>query len=402
MKWHNYRETFPINYSRKFDKKIPEKYQIEVTNYEHSKLETEAKKINKNPYQTEDQEGFILESKGLIKFFNQSTINDIKLSLESFGAVLIKNLPVDKNLPDTPKTGGNLTKNYKNSFVSESLLIALGNIMKSEPYNFRQEGYGSSPLIDNIVPIKKLASQKGAGGFKNNFPFHSESAWHRKRPDYIILFGQRGNKKAKTLVFSSSQLSKEILSQINNKDFIKSFRLKPPDLYIQMESYGIPLGTDKYSFIPPIQYLNGELRLNINFNGIDCNSIQFLNFLNELENFIEQHYYSTVLEKGTALIINNKITCHTRTGYEPLFNGRDRWFLRGYFKNDLWNSDRKQVREYLAKFSNLGWIDDSQNLNHKFIEYINNPKLLKNANPEIKKLADKAMYLTPNSDSRIV
>lgn len=55
-------------------------------------------------------------------------------------------------------------------------------------------------MIDNVIPLAHKAEQKGGGGFKNNFPPHTESALHHLSPEYLLLKGVRQdhNKEAQT------------------------------------------------------------------------------------------------------------------------------------------------------------------------------------------------------------
>ncbi|ASZ12184.1 hypothetical protein CK934_15060 [Chitinophaga sp. MD30] len=281
--------------------------------------------------------------------------------------------------------------------------MALGGLTNAEPFNFRQEGRGTAPLIDNIVPIPSLKTQRGAGGFANNFPFHCESAWHRKRPDYLILLGIREAPDARTLVFST-QMFENSKWQECSSDIKEWFRLKAPDLYTQMEHAGIPMGTGKYSFEPPIAAIDGKMTLNINFNGTECIHEEAVQWLSELEDFIESKTVGAVIAEGNALILNNYLTCHTRTGYTPSFNGLDRWFLRGYFKRDLWAKGiQPDAQEAIYRdLVQEGWITEEGQLTSSFLKYVYLPEETKKLTGKQATLASLAFHYTPVTGSRIV
>lgn len=411
MKWLDYRENHPLRYNRDRFPCLSEDFVVTLNESEKHNLLTLAEKIFYNPYLSIEKESFIEKSKGLISALEADTLNKINNILNrTFGAVLIKNLPLEKNLPDTPKKGGSLTPDFKSSFISEAFLIAIGCISGAEPFNFRQEGRGSAPLIDNIVPVLELKEQKGSGGYKNNFPFHCESAWNPRRPDYLVLLGLRENSDAKTLIFSSSQLKFEnvLLNEITSNN--ECFRLKAPELYIQMQEKGIGLGTEEYTYKPPLEILDNILKLNINFNGTECSNVSALSTLNKLERFIEDNCASVILKPGSALIMNNDLVCHTRTGYVPKFDGNDRWFLRAYFikKLNLTRQEKESLANRLFQKSEIddlrdkGWLDENYNLTNNFNIYIREPERITTLSDSDKYLASLAFFFTPYINERII
>lgn len=411
MNWIDFRSSQPIEFPRTEIAEFPQTCIIKLSSQERESLEQNAKLIAENPYKPTEIEHFILNAKRLSKCFEPPTKELILSQLtKGFGAVLIEGLPVDHQLPETPTKGGALPHDYKSSFIAEAMLILIGSLTGSEPFNFRQEGRGTAPLIDNIVPIIGLRTQRGAGGFDNSFPFHCESAWHRKRPDYLVLLGLREADDAKTLIFSTQMLEES--EWMKQSESIKEwFRLKAPDLYVQMEDMGIPMGTAKYSFAPPLENTDTGIRLNINFNGTDCISAEAVSWLSQLENFIESKTVGAVIAPGKALILNNYLTCHTRTSFSPSFNGMDRWFLRGYFKQDLWhqtpetlyNSGTNHSAEQLiADLVNIGWMDKNRKLTNEFSKYVHHPEEMKKLDGKLAELAAFAFNFTPIEGSRIV
>ena len=408
MNWINYRSTKPLTYAREEIAAFPETCVLHLSAEETELFTQMALAIQANPYRIEEQEDFILGAKKIAAAFSPAARQFIDTHLQQgFGAVQVTGIPIDQDLPDTPATGGPLTPDYKQTFVSEAMLMALGALTGAEPFNFRQEGQGKAPLIDNIVPVYKLKTQKGAGGFDNNFPFHCESAWHRKRPDYLILQGIREAPDARTLVFST-QMFENSKWQDNSLEINNWFRLKAPDLYVQMEQAGIPMGTASYSFEPPLRRDEHGFRLNINFNGTDCVDMNAVNWLSELEDFVEANTVGAVIAPGNALLLNNYITCHTRTGYTPTFNGMDRWFLRGYFKKDLWAKSPSSAHNgthdtnAFNELLDLGWISGDGNLTSSFSKYIYHPEETRQLTGRMAELAALAFHYTPIAGSRLV
>jgi hypothetical protein len=365
-----------------------------------------------NPYVPDQQEAFISFVKNEVV---PEISEDVRLRLTrelsiGCGLVFVTGLPVDRDLPPTPVRGGPLAAEYKTSFVAEGLLLALGCVTGAEPYTFRQEGRGTAPILDNVVPIPELRGQKGAGGYENNFPFHCESSWHRKRPDYLGLIGVRGADDARTVAFSSRTLSTSDWP-LDSLDIEGWFRLRAPDLYLQMESSGVPLGTDRYSYVSPIRESAGDVLLNINFNGTECIHAEAVSWLDRLETLIEECAYGVVLSAGTALLLNNTLSCHTRTGYSPQFTGEQRWFLRANFSRTLlepavWEATAAHRPDWRQadrlKLERLGWMDSRGTLTASFLPFVTNPLSISSLSEEDARLAAIACHFTPVHGSRIV
>ena len=409
--WIDYRKVRPLDFSRDDCAAFPEQAIVELPSEERQALLDMILNIPTNPYIQGEQESFIASAKETaLQALSETTLRRIRAELDSgLGAVLISGLPQDPDLPDTPTRGGSLPADYKKTFVCEAVLLGLGAITRAEPFNFRQEGRGTAPLIDNVVSVRELKSVKGSGGYENNFPFHNESTWHRKRPDYLALVGIREDPRAKTLIFSTEMLGSAV-DMLTPAEAEGRFRLGGPELYDQMESVGIPLGTAKHVLVNPIENLITGLKLNLNFNGSDCADMDAVEWLCKLENYIEENAVAAVLGPGQALIINNDRVCHTRNGYTPSFDGRGRWLVRGYFKKDLWALDSSPSANGAEVCSDqdyddlleLGWMTETRHLTAEFFQYIQQPDLMMSLGKHESRLAAIAVHFTPVEGTRLV
>lgn len=409
--WIDYRTARPLQYPRRSNAAFPEQAIVTLSAQEREALNDMVLTIPANPYVREEQECFIASTReAFVRALAEKTLRRINDELEfGLGAVLVTGLPIDSKIPKTPSSGGTLAPDYKRTFVSESVLLGLGSLTGAEPFNFRQEGRGSAPLIDNIVPVRELRGAKGAGGYENNFPFHCESAWHRKRPDYLVLLGIRESPTAKTLVYST-QMLEAVGELLSDPAFDSPYRLKAPDLYVQMEELGIPMGTSRYVLTQPVHGPATRRKLNINFNGTDCCNEAAVKWLARLESHVESAAVAAVLSPGNAIILNNDLTCHTRTGYSPAFKGKDRWFLRGYFKKNLWAQDAVLAEDGsrvcdesdFDKLIELGWMTCERRLTPRFFEYVWQPERAKALGGLEARLASIAFHFTPADATRIV
>jgi hypothetical protein len=404
--WTDYRTARPSRFTRHTGRSLPPHSKISLTSTEADALLQAATDCPGNPYAPANAEEFIQEAqRASSNLFSSSTRKAAQEILDSgFGALLVEDVPIDPILPPTPHACGALSPDYKKTFVSEFVSVALGTLVDAQIFNFRQEGRGSAPLFDNVVPVRELRSQRGAGGFENNFPFHSESAWHRMRPDYVALIGIRKAPDAKTLVCSITDILDQELVINMPED---SYRLKPPELYMQMEEQGVPLGTPFYRICPPIDTSSDTAAVNVNLNGTDFLGHEALEWLTRFENVTESNAIASVLEPGNALILNNYRTCHTRTGFDPSLGPEARWFLRGNFKKSLWEgglvSRKASLRGAdLEMIADCGWADGNGDLTISFLPFIENPQKINTLSASMRSLAAKALYLTPVRGSRIV
>lgn len=404
--WLDYRTARPAKFTRRAVPGLPPEAKIRLTAAEANVLLQATTDCPCNPYRQSEVEGFINAAKRAASTaFAPSTRQAVPDILDSgFGALLFENLPLDADLPPTPTACGALDPSYKETFVSEFVAVALGALVTAEIFNFRQEGRGSAPLFDNVVPVPELRAQRGAGGFENNFPFHCESAWHRLRPDYVVLLGIRKDPAAQTLVSSVTKiLDQKMVASMPPA----SYRLKPPELYIQMAKQGMPLGTPFYRVCAPID-MRGAGRVNVNLNGTDCLGDEAADWLATFEDMTESTAVSAVLEPGNALVMNNHRTSHTRTGFIPFFGSEARWFLRGNFKKNLWEDTPAFLGEDglsaadLKLLNDQGWTDADGNLTASFLPFTVEPQQIALLPADLQPLAAKALQLTPVRGSRIV
>lgn len=302
--------------------------------------------IDESPYIESEFERFLKQATIVFDQFMpieiKSKIKELQHPPLSF--LEVTGLPQDPILPNTPERG-ELVPKIKKTFVTEACGLWVSSVLGTA-FNFRQEGRGTGPLIDNVIPLAYKAEQKGGGGFKNNFPPHTESAWHHLSPEYLLLKGVRQdhNKEAQTLVASIDNIITNLSQedeQILRKDI---FELGAPDLYKEMEQQGIPLGVPSKTRTAIIEgQLDNEknpLSIRINFNDVSSSSNKPLKSLCRLEREVFNQMYPIYLRDDNLVIINNKRALHTRNGYTPRFDGQDRWFQRFNVQltDKLWES----------------------------------------------------------------
>ncbi len=397
--WIDYRSVSPARFDRSVITPIPSDSVVHLSAAEHTSLLESALALPSCPYIPAQREDFIAAAREAgRKILSATTTSAATAVLDSgSGALLLENLPVDPGELPTPAAGGSLDPGHKSTFVSEFVCVALSVLVDAEIFNFRQEGKGSAPLFDNVVPIESMRLQRGAGGYANNFPFHCDSTWHRMRPDYLALVGVRAAPQAWTLTCSILDL---VQTETARRMPPESFRLKPPQLYTQMAGQGIPLGTPEWRMMDPVDTAATEL--NVNFNGTDCADPASVKWLAELEDLVEARATGCVLGPGNALLLNNRRVCHTRTGYTPVFGTQARWFVRANFKRALWDQPPADAHEASPAMRKSGWFDGAGRLTEAFLPFVEDPMRVAGLTGEARDAAAQALHYTPVPRSRLV
>lgn len=325
------------------------------------RLKEQLLQIRSTPYDTAQFESFLDAARhAILKVLPDCVQADVRHNMEKDpGYVVLSGLPTDDDLPNTPLKGGSLEPGHKNTFLSEALLVGVSALLGTKnsplhPYNFRQEGFGDSFVIDNVVPIKALRLQKGAGGFSEGFGFHTESAYHRLSPDALCLKGVRADHElqAKTLLAPLSIIIPQLAPDLIKRLERPIYTFHPPQLYRTMERQGIPFGTASTFTGPILKYQEGRYTINLNMNGTTTLDDDAKLALDTLDRVLHNFAIELSLGPGDLLLVNNRLCAHTRSGYTPRFDGKDRWFHRVNMTHSLWNQTPVTV-DGLSKFLKL-------------------------------------------------
>lgn len=300
------------------------------------------------------------------------------------GYLEIKGAPVDPDLMDTPTSLG-VVEEKKETFVAELFSMGLAGLIRSKVFNFRQEGLGTAALIFNIFPVPGREKIKGAGGVSDDFGFHMENGWHPQSPDYLILTGLRHDhdKKAITYCVANEQLLAALTAEEIHILKTHPFRLYPPEVHHKMELEKNILFTAPKDYVGPIiiEEKTGH-KFMVNFNGMESAepSEEADKALNRLKTLCKELKDDIKLTSGNALIINNGRALHTRNGYTPRWDGKNRWFQRFYLldQEKLWPEHKvtaesfagilppDKAQETINRLQKEGILDEDSRLTPKF------------------------------------
>lgn len=274
---------------------------------------------------------------GLLNHLSMESIQhllEFRRSLHAPGMLIIRNLPVDQVLPETPPTGGRSPE--KRTFLSEASLIGVGSLL-GEIYGYNDEKKGE--LIHNICPVKSSRASQSNEGSEVDFRFHVEAAYFNFRPHFLLLLCLRSDEgvEASTTVAEI----KDAIPLLTGRELEvlrePLFRIHAPQSFLKVP------GEVRWSDpMPVFQGSDEHPEVRLNFNGMAALSTEADQALESLERALNspQVRRNIHLEPGSLLIINNRKAVHGRTPFRPRFDGRDRWLQRIYVHSDPWQALR--------------------------------------------------------------
>lgn len=237
------------------------------------------------------------------------------------GVVLIRNLPVGaEDLPPTPMVAGSVERR---ATIGASV-IGLMSLELGELVAFRNEKAGA--LVQNVVPVPGQEKQQSNEG-STPLEMHIENAFHPNRPDYVALLCVRSDPGRQAVLqlasvrraaASLSRHTRTVLSEVR-------FVTEPPP------SFGSTAGGT------PHAVLTGDFDdpdVTIDFNSSRALDAEAAEAVSALRESIESAARPIQFEPGDLAFIDNRITLHGRSYFEPRYDGSDRWLHRTFILLD--------------------------------------------------------------------
>ncbi len=309
---------------------------------------TESYLQGQNPYQ--DLEGFLkaafLASHDLPAEL-RSALYDFRAHGNSEGYFLIRSLPCDENLMNTPEKITDPSQK-KQTFVSEFCLAMIGGFL-GHPFSYIQENCGN--FFHNIRPQKEKADKISSESSKILLDLHSETAFHPLYPDWLLLYCLRGDrdKQAKTIIASIAHIKDQISPQLDAV-------LRQPLFKTGIDySFGnISQDRGNGPVIPilygdkddPLLIFDPDLMIGLTPEA-SC-------AITELKNLLDSKKDGVLLESGDLLVVDNHRSLHGRNKFTPYYDGKDRWLQRIYVAESLLRASRlfgKKERTITYTFS---------------------------------------------------
>ncbi|HET9168146.1 MAG TPA: TauD/TfdA family dioxygenase [Actinocrinis sp.] len=272
-------------------------------------------------------------------------ILDFGRHVDTPGVALVRNLPVDPDLPATPTDGA--PSPDKKTFVAESVLLGLSQLL-GEPVGFTTEKSGR--LVHDVVPVSAgAASQTNQSSqvflnFHNDIVYDATGRYDASNPDFLVLncLRQDAAREAVTYYADARDVSGKLAARVLEVLREPRFRLNAPGSYVRDVAAGAEVLSD------PVAVISGPSHcpeVAVSANGVRALDPEAQEALDELQRACLAVSHRVLLEPGTALLINNRKGLHARSRFDAEHDGNDRWLQRTYLRRSLWHIRYRGVHD---------------------------------------------------------
>jgi L-asparagine oxygenase len=256
------------------------------------------------------------------------TIREFRRDSGITGALVVQGLPLGPaGVPDTPSVEGSV---QRGATVPAAILMMFACGL-GDPAAFRPEKSGA--LVQDVVPVPGKEEFQGNAG-SVLLSFHNENAFHPHRPDFVMLSCLRADHDAVAGLRTAcirqvaGLLSAETVKVLSDDQFVT----QPPP------SFGSSGGDTT-----PHAVLHGspdDPDLRVDFEATKPLTAPGADALDELQQLFAEHAHTHYLTPGSLAIVDNRVTVHGRTAFQPRYDGKDRWLQRTFSLADLRASRR--------------------------------------------------------------
>jgi alpha-ketoglutarate-dependent taurine dioxygenase len=252
------------------------------------------------------------------------------------GVLLLRGLPPDSVLPDTPSNSRRSLA--KSTHLSEFWLSAIGMAL-GDPISYFQEKDGE--LYHDICPVERNAKELSSESSTAVMDFHTETAFHPAMPDFVLLYCLRPDHDGKAKTFVAS--TRHIIDRLSLRSRALLFR--------KVFTTGID-----YSFLGKSAEAGNGPTVSVLYGDPDAPFIRFdldlmkapddtYEALREIKAIAEETKNFAMLREGDLCIIDNRRAIHGRSEFQPRYDGHDRWLQRLYVVRDLAYCEQERNRQ---------------------------------------------------------
>jgi len=238
------------------------------------------------------------------------------------GAILLRNLPVGR-VPATPSTP---TEPTSKDAVSEFVLLSVARRL-GQPVGYEPEHGGE--VVQNLLPTAADADRQTSTSSAVDLEFHTETAFHRHKPRYLLLLCLKGDPEARTLLCAISQVVDRLPLGVRQV-------LREPRFRTGVDESFTGERTDRLGHLVPVLAgtadaptftFDADLMVGIDDDATDA--------LEALRVAIRQEHVGVALRTGDLLVVDNSVSVHGRSSFQARFDGTDRWLQRTFVVSDL-------------------------------------------------------------------
>ncbi len=234
------------------------------------------------------------------------------------GALRLRGLPVDEStLGPTPSIAGSV---QRAATVPASLLMMIASGL-GDPIAFRPEKTGA--MVQDVVPVPGKEEFQGNAG-SVLLAFHTENAFHQFRPDYVLLLCLRPDHDRTAGL--TTVCIRQVYQQLG--DATREALFAPEYITTAPPSFG-----DGGAETLPHGVLGGDPAdpdLRVDFAATKPLTDRAGDAMLELQGLFAQNAQVHLLAPGELAIVDNRVTVHGRTAFEPRYDGADRWLQRSF------------------------------------------------------------------------
>jgi L-asparagine oxygenase len=298
-----------------------------ITEADSHKLARQLEELDASPY--EDFDDYLLKLYSTARALPLPLLQAVRQFRcpTSYGAMLLKHLPLDHTLPPTPPDGKR--PQNKASYISEGSAVLIAQLL-GEIFSYQGEKAGE--YLQTVAPVQRNATAISNEGSRVDLLLHTEDVHlHPLNPDYVCLFCIRADRhrEAVTLVVDL----RDALARLN-PDIIATLR-QPCYVVPPPESFG---GGGTAS--APMPILRGPATMpevTVEFNVMTATNPEAEVAFSALKAacYSPEVLRQVSAEPGDLLLLDNRKCIHGRNIFRPAFDGYDRWLLRVFVKESF-------------------------------------------------------------------
>jgi L-asparagine oxygenase len=292
-----------------------------------AEVERLARDLCSGPHHQVDDPGWVAAARDAAQCLPvtlRRTLRQFRRSSGERGTLFVRGLPVDEEaLPQTPAVEGSVQR----SVCVPSAVLIMTACTLGDPIAFRAEKSGA--LVQDVVPVPGMEDfQSNAGSVL--LSFHNENAFHQHRPDYVILLCLRPDhdRVAGLRTVSVRKVLPLLSDEAREALFSPEFATNPPPSF----------GSGGGGTTPPHAVFIGapdDPDMLVDLAATTPMTARARSALIELQDTFDRAAQSIRLLPGDLAIVDNHVTVHGRTPFQPRYDGWDRWLQRTFVATDL-------------------------------------------------------------------
>ncbi|MEU6440133.1 TauD/TfdA family dioxygenase [Streptomyces sp. NPDC047046] len=242
------------------------------------------------------------------------------------GALLLTGLPVGP-LPPTPDVVEKEPSWTEVPVATLSQLMVMSVLGRSLSYSDEKSGR----LVQDVCP-KRGAAERQENSGSVLLELHTEDGFHPHPPHFLSLICLRGDEDGRAATVTAGirdvlpLLDAETVRVLREAEFRTRFSTS----FVSDPS--VEVLTD------PMPVLTGPCaspELRVDFHGTIALTPRAQEALDRLEAAMRRTLKGIVLRPGDLIVVDNRRAVHGRTGFEPRYDGTDRWLRRSFAVSDL-------------------------------------------------------------------